>query len=767
MYFKIAGRHRIVMSICLCLALLQAYTVPVTASETASDSASAADQQIQTGNTSFADLPPNNSLYPYVHYLQGKNIISGFPDGSFRPTDSITRAQAAQMNVQTKGLTPATGGQTFSDVPTEYWAYGAIEAATKTGLFAGYPDGTFKPDGQITRAEAITLLMKLSGGALSDKTIDIKDLPADHWAYRPVATAVQAGLVELSASNCFQPDGYYQRGEMAKSLARLFTLSPVLRSNVLPGELVVKSGTVIINGATMEGTIKVKAGDVITTGTNCQAQISFDDGSSLLIKPNTELAITTARGFNYMKQDGTAGVAVDKLIVSLKKGNIFGALATPYESDGTSAYEEDSGSAVAWWNEPYAHRTRVEVDMPRGVCEIKGTFWNSMVNANGQGSTSLLTGSAEVTSSGQTVSLAPGQSTIISSPGQPPSPPAVITPAQIQEWSQVQQWVATTAQQIQNNVPQPPIVAGPGNPPQPPNVVEVISQALNQAVNQAVNQAPTPPPTNYSGGGSPTVDAVTADPASGAVMAFSQSVSLTTTTSSATIMYTVDGTDPNWTNGILYTGPISVTGPVTIKAIALMSGYDNSPISTFSYTITQAPPSAVLADPHIVLPNVFATSGGVGVSGAKLFACRINLTGEDASISASVYAQSSIQLADFDIFEVYIDLNDNGILEANEQVTADGSDFSINNGGAITFTAQEAQDHTLNGVQIAGLKLTTSQSTHDIILVGNVKLGQALTAGENVTFSITNDRLSIIGVTSQAVISATGGPVDGTQHIAP
>ncbi|MCG9969883.1 S-layer homology domain-containing protein [Pelotomaculum terephthalicicum JT] len=309
----------------------------------ASDSTAAGsptgDAALQTSGPSFTDLPVDSSLYPAVRYLVGKNILSGFPDGSFRPADSITRAEVARMMVLAKGLTPANGGaQTFSDVPGGHWAYGVIEAAAQDGLLKGYQDGTFNPDGSITRVEATSLLMRLSGGDLTGETVEIADVPAGHWAYRQVATAVQAGLVELPAGNSFNPEVNFQRGEMAKSLSALFTLSPVLRLNELNGKLTVKSGTVTVNGVKVGSAVKVSAGDAIVTGADSKAEITFDDGSGFLLMPGTEFAITTAQGFNYMKKDGTAGVAVDKLTIDLKKGNIFGALASRYDNNNNTAF---------------------------------------------------------------------------------------------------------------------------------------------------------------------------------------------------------------------------------------------------------------------------------------------------------------------------------------------------------------------------------------------------------------------------------------------
>ncbi|MDF9407671.1 S-layer homology domain-containing protein [Pelotomaculum isophthalicicum JI] len=131
---------------------------------------------VQAVKTDFRDLDNDKQLLPSVHYLAAKGIINGFPDGTFRPADSLTRAEAAKILVLTKGLPEQSGGQpVFSDVPTGHWAFGTIQAAEKAGLLYGYEDGTSKPEEPVTRAEAIALLLRISGGTLTYKNVDIAD----------------------------------------------------------------------------------------------------------------------------------------------------------------------------------------------------------------------------------------------------------------------------------------------------------------------------------------------------------------------------------------------------------------------------------------------------------------------------------------------------------------------------------------------------------------------------------------------------------------
>lgn len=187
--------------------------LPVTA-KAAGETAAPTDKPV------FGDLPETDELYPYVRYLACQGIMNGLPDGAFRSAQVLTRAEAATVAVLAKKLPLVSGGNpTFSDVPAEHWAYSYIETASQAGLLKGYPDGAFRPEGTITRAEAAALLLRFSGGALSGGTITIADMEGGHWAYRQAVTAVEADLVALSPDQRFNPDAAFNRGEFARCLA--------------------------------------------------------------------------------------------------------------------------------------------------------------------------------------------------------------------------------------------------------------------------------------------------------------------------------------------------------------------------------------------------------------------------------------------------------------------------------------------------------------------------------------------------------------------
>ena len=112
----------------------------------------------------FPDVSDTEYYSEPVNVLSGFGVIGGFPDGTFGPEKEVTRAQMATMIVNTLGMNVSGQSDTkFSDVPKSHWASGFIAYATSVGFVAGYPDGTFKPDQQVTYDQALTMIVAALG----------------------------------------------------------------------------------------------------------------------------------------------------------------------------------------------------------------------------------------------------------------------------------------------------------------------------------------------------------------------------------------------------------------------------------------------------------------------------------------------------------------------------------------------------------------------------------------------------------------------------
>ncbi len=157
-----------------------------------------------TGSCSYTDVPADQWYAPPVRALCALGL---FDDGNlFRPNDVITRAEFVDLLVRLKPQ--ATGESTFPDVSSDYWAAEQIAIAAGQGWIAGYPDGTFRPDNGLTRAEACTVINRMLGrtgdSAQANKLLTLglyTDMTASHWAATAVIEAAVSHVPTAGGSS--------------------------------------------------------------------------------------------------------------------------------------------------------------------------------------------------------------------------------------------------------------------------------------------------------------------------------------------------------------------------------------------------------------------------------------------------------------------------------------------------------------------------------------------------------------------------------------
>jgi len=151
-----------------------------------------------TASPRFPDIKTHWAR-PFIQGLSDRNIIRGFPDGTFRPDRPVTRAEFASL-VQATFSIPATRPYVpFRDVPAKHWAANAIQRAYEQGFISGYPGNQFRPEENIPRVQALVALV--GGLGLADgQTVPLADLFQDQgqipaWARTAIARATAASLV--------------------------------------------------------------------------------------------------------------------------------------------------------------------------------------------------------------------------------------------------------------------------------------------------------------------------------------------------------------------------------------------------------------------------------------------------------------------------------------------------------------------------------------------------------------------------------------------
>ena len=154
--------------------------------------------------------------------------IVGYPDGNVKPEGNITRAEVATIffRLLTDESRDEFWSQTndYTDVPADAWYNNAVSTLSNAGIIDGYEDGTFKPDGNITRAEFATIAVRFF-----EATYDGGDLFSDiagHWAQDYINEAANAGIVDGYPDGTFRPQQYITRAEAMTMVNRTIDRHP-------------------------------------------------------------------------------------------------------------------------------------------------------------------------------------------------------------------------------------------------------------------------------------------------------------------------------------------------------------------------------------------------------------------------------------------------------------------------------------------------------------------------------------------------------------
>ena len=197
-------------------------------------------------STPSTPAKPNETkptLAPIPEMLNGEDhyaYLLGYEDGTVRPNGSISRAEVATVlfrllkdDVRTQNLTKDNA---YSDVSDTAWYAAAVSTLSKMGVISGYPDGTFRPNAPITRAEFAAMIARF------DETAKSADTPftdiSGHWAENAIGKAYGNGWVEGSSKTVFCPESNLTRAETATLLNRVLHRLPEKESDLLANQIV-------------------------------------------------------------------------------------------------------------------------------------------------------------------------------------------------------------------------------------------------------------------------------------------------------------------------------------------------------------------------------------------------------------------------------------------------------------------------------------------------------------------------------------------------
>ena len=159
----------------------------------------------------------------YIRHLHDIGALEGYPDGTFKPKSSVTRAEFVTMLLNSLKVEKKSKSKGFKDT-NKHWAKNAINTACDMKVINGFSDGTFKPDKTVTAAEAAKIITRL----FAFRTTNQKEMPAinkKHWAYDSLKKIFFAGIICKADPifKGFKEDTALNRADCAMIISRAIT----------------------------------------------------------------------------------------------------------------------------------------------------------------------------------------------------------------------------------------------------------------------------------------------------------------------------------------------------------------------------------------------------------------------------------------------------------------------------------------------------------------------------------------------------------------
>ena len=246
----------------------------------------------QTAN--FTDVDSSYWARPFIESLAAEQIIAGFPDGSFGPDQPVTRAQFAAIVRNAFDQPRTRSAPRFADVPNNHWAREAITNASSQGFMSGYPEGTFRPEQQIPRVQALVALANglnySPQGSVNEalgRYRDAGQIPG--YGESPVAAATENRLVvNYPNVDTLQPQRTATRADVAAFIYQALVAQgrmPALQSGLSASNYIVGHTPGAAGGNNTAGSPRM-----VANGTRLQVRYPGSDNVDIVVAPGQTVA---------------------------------------------------------------------------------------------------------------------------------------------------------------------------------------------------------------------------------------------------------------------------------------------------------------------------------------------------------------------------------------------------------------------------------------------------------------------------------------------
>lgn len=261
-----------------------------------------------SAQTRFSDVSSNYWAAQFIDQLSQRGVIAGFPDGTFRPEEPVTRAQFASMIDSAFSVQAQRQGINFVDVSNNFWASNAIRQAYTKGFLSGYPGNRFEPNQAIPRQQVLVSLANGLNYSPTGNTQTTLQTFSDSfniadWARSPIAAATEKRIVVNYPNVSFlNPTATATRAQVAA-----FIYQALVSSN--QASAITSPYIVALQPSVPTGPISV----TIPQGT--AIPIKYDQAEKILVTKDETAPLTLTVDQNVVTQDGTVVIPAGSRVV--------------------------------------------------------------------------------------------------------------------------------------------------------------------------------------------------------------------------------------------------------------------------------------------------------------------------------------------------------------------------------------------------------------------------------------------------------------------
>ncbi|MDP5338691.1 MAG: S-layer homology domain-containing protein [Nodularia sp. (in: cyanobacteria)] len=258
--------------------------------------------------TRFSDVPSNYWAAQFIQQLSERGVIAGFPDGSFRPEEAVTRAQFAAMINNAFQKSSQRQAINFVDVPSNFWASNAIRQSYTIGFLSGYPGNRFEPNQNIPRQQVLVSLANGLNYSPTANTQTILQSFSDSfniadWARSPIAAATERRIVVNYPNVQFlNPTATATRAQVAA-----FIYQALVSSNQASA---ISSPYIVALGPTAP-----PAPVSVTIPQGTAIPVKYDQAEKILVTKDETAPLTLTVDQNVVTQEGTIVIPAGSQVI--------------------------------------------------------------------------------------------------------------------------------------------------------------------------------------------------------------------------------------------------------------------------------------------------------------------------------------------------------------------------------------------------------------------------------------------------------------------